>query len=82
MKTKNTYVTSHAEPSTYSTAMLMGLGVQHHGKGIVQTRQGPAPMWGERHVYGGTVPQATIDRRRAKNRVAKKSRRVNRLRAR
>lgn len=30
------------------------------------------------HVYGGTVPQATIDKRRAKNRAARKARRLNR----
>lgn len=30
------------------------------------------------HVYGGTVPQATIDKRRAKNRAARKARRLHR----
>jgi len=80
MKTRNTFASQ--QPSTFSTAVLMGLGDQYHGKGIVQSRQGPTPMWGERHVYAGTVPQETIDRRRAKNRVARKSRRVNRLRSR
>ncbi len=31
-----------------------------------------------KHVYGGTVPWATKQSRRAKNRVARKSRRANR----
>lgn len=31
-----------------------------------------------KHVYGGTVPRATVVARRRKNRVARKSRRVNR----
>lgn len=29
-------------------------------------------------VYGGTVPKATVAKRRAKNKVARRSRRVNR----
>lgn len=33
-----------------------------------------------KHVYGGTVPQATIDKRRAANRRAGKQRQVNRKR--
>lgn len=82
MKTKNTYVVSHIEPSSYNTAVLMGLGARYHGRGIVQTRQGPALMWGERHVYGGTVAPEVVARRRAANRVARKSRRINRLRSR
>jgi hypothetical protein len=31
-----------------------------------------------KHVYGGTVPAATRDRRRAANKVARRSRRLNR----
>lgn len=31
-----------------------------------------------RHVYGGTVPAAVVDRRRKANRAARASRRVNR----
>lgn len=31
-----------------------------------------------RHVYGGTVPPEVVARRRARNRVARKSRRINR----
>lgn len=31
-----------------------------------------------RHIYGGTVPEAEIARRRAAIKVARKSRRVNR----
>lgn len=33
-----------------------------------------------RHVYGGTVPWETKQNRRAKNRAARKSRRINRNR--
>ncbi len=33
-----------------------------------------------KHIYAGTVPAATIQKRRAANRVARKSRRVNRIR--
>ena len=36
----------------------------------------------EKHVYGGTVPDDVIARRRAANRVARASRRVNRRRGR
>lgn len=31
-----------------------------------------------KHVYGGTVPAAEVDRRRAKNRAARAARRANR----
>lgn len=31
-----------------------------------------------KHVYAGTVPAATVARRRAKNKAARKSRRINR----
>lgn len=31
-----------------------------------------------KHVYGGTVPPETVTKRRAANRVARKSRKVNR----
>ena len=31
-----------------------------------------------KHVYGGTVPPAVVARRRAANKVARKSRRANR----
>lgn len=31
-----------------------------------------------KHVYGGTVATATVARRRAKNRVARRSRAINR----
>lgn len=31
-----------------------------------------------KHVYAGTVPAAVVERRRAKNRVARSSRRINR----
>lgn len=33
------------------------------------------------HVYAGTVPPETVAKRRAKNRVARVSRRVNRARS-
>jgi hypothetical protein len=32
----------------------------------------------KKHVYAGTVPYATTQRRRVKNRVARASRRINR----
>ncbi len=31
-----------------------------------------------RHMYGGTVPPAEVERRRAKNKAAKRARRMNR----
>lgn len=37
-----------------------------------------ALTWSDRPVYEGTVPYAVKQRRRAKNRVARKSRRINR----
>lgn len=48
------------------------LHVGHNGKHVVSI--------GERagHIYAGTVPYAEVERRRAKNRVARKSRRINR----
>lgn len=32
----------------------------------------------QRHFYEGTVPRATVERRRAKNRAARRARRVHR----
>lgn len=32
------------------------------------------------HIYAGTVPESVVQKRRAKNRVAKKSRKINRAR--
>lgn len=48
------------------------LHVGHYGKRVVSI--------GERagHIYGGTVPYAEVERRRARNRMARKSRRINR----
>jgi hypothetical protein len=31
-----------------------------------------------KHIYAGTVPEATVEKRRAKNKVARKQRRINR----
>lgn len=31
-----------------------------------------------KHIYAGTVPEAEVTRRRAKNKVARRSRRLNR----
>lgn len=31
-----------------------------------------------KHVYGGTVPEGVVARRRAKNKAARRSRRINR----
>lgn len=74
------------EPSTYSTALLRGLGVD----GLYPLKAAYKPgqrkrlflVAQDRHVYGGTVPYEVIQKRRAKNRAARKSRRINRLRAR
>lgn len=85
MKTKNTYAVSHAEPSTFSTAVLQGLGVDRWSIIKIAKTKGQrgkhflVPQ--ERHVYGGTVPFETIQRRRAANRAARKSRRINRMRS-
>lgn len=68
------------EPSAYSVAVLMGLGKLGRAASFVEGRRYRGPIFSEMHVYGGTVPRATIEKRRAKNRVARKSRRVNRLR--
>ena len=49
-----------------------------------QARFGLAVLLGlghcKKHVYGGTVPEETKQQRRAANRVARKSRRINRRR--
>lgn len=37
---------------------------------------------GEKHVYAGTVPEDEVQRRRAKNRAARRARKVNRQRGR
>lgn len=70
------------EPSNYSVAVLTGLGAGR-GNGVWRGRHGKQhAMHTERHVYGGTVLYAEVQRRRKASRVARKSRRVNRLRAR
>lgn len=75
----NQFITSHAEPSTYSKAVLSGLGAdQHH---VVSTRGRLLLAMQERHVYGGTVPFEVVQKRRTKNRAARKARRVTRLRS-
>ncbi|HEU5475677.1 MAG TPA: hypothetical protein VFV67_33980 [Actinophytocola sp.] len=50
------------QQSTYGVSVLFGLGAPGR----------------EKHVYSGTVPAATVRRRRAKNRTARVSRRINR----
>lgn len=50
-----------------------------HKKGMAQALVSRARL-GHLHIYAGTVPAAEIAKRRAKNRVARKQRRVNRLR--
>ncbi len=35
---------------------------------------------GRKHIYAGTVPPAVVAQRRAKNRMARRSRRANRRR--
>ncbi|WP_165350455.1 hypothetical protein [Xylanimonas protaetiae] len=42
-----------------------------YGKTILRALQG-------KHVYGGTVPAATVAKRRAANRAARRSRAINR----
>ncbi|PXY33592.1 hypothetical protein BAY59_10955 [Prauserella coralliicola] len=39
-----------------------------------------AGLQAQEHVYGGTAPEHVIARRRAKNRQARRSRRINRRR--
>jgi hypothetical protein len=53
------------QPSSYSLAILHGLGVKNANGA---------------HVYEGTADPIRVAKRRAKNRVARRSRRVNRLR--
>lgn len=43
----------------------------HFGLAVLGGLQG-------KHVYGGTVPASVKARRRAKNRIARRSRRINR----
>ena len=86
MKTKNTYAVSHVgEPSSFSTATLQGLGVDRWSVIKIAKTKGQRGKYflvpQTKHVYGGTVPFETVQRRRAANRVARKSRRVNRLRS-
>lgn len=63
-------VVSDERPSpqqgAFGLSLLMGLGSRVNNRGTAQ------------HIYGGTVPAATIAKRRASNRVARKSRRANR----
>src|SRR5688500_3121431 len=71
--------------NSYGTAILGGLSVDRwHIVKVEQTKGQRGRFFlvpQEKHVYGGTVPYATVQRRRAANRTARKSRRVNRLRA-
>lgn len=43
-----------------------------------QQQVGNGDRFGHSHIYGGTASPSKVNRRRAKNRVASKSRRVNR----
>lgn len=65
------FVIKSDEPATgtqsaYGLATLLGMGSQVNHRGAAQ------------HVYGGTVPPAEVSRRRAANKVARRSRRANR----
>ena len=40
-----------------------------------------AALQSKAHIYAGTVPPAVVDERRRRNRVARRSRRINRLAA-
>lgn len=57
------------QPSMYSLTMLTALSAP---VGHVRT--------GLRHVYGGTVPPEVVAVRRRRNRIARRSRRINRMR--
>lgn len=57
------------QPSAYSVMILLGLGAK------TGDRAYPG------HVYEGTADPVRVAKRRAKNRVARASRRVNRRRA-
>lgn len=66
----------------YGLDILTGLSVPQfrpvfyrNGKAVPGTVQ---PVF--KHVYGGTVPAATVATRRTRNKAARKSRRINRLR--
>lgn len=48
------------------------LHIGHNGKQVVAGADRAG------HIYGGTVPYAEVERRRARNRTARKSRRINR----
>lgn len=49
-------------PDLFATGLARGILIRLQGK----------------HIYGGTVPAADVEKRRAKNREARKSRRRNR----
>lgn len=67
-------------PSRLKLLILRALQprISHHVGGRPVARQ-DRPI---KHVYQGTVARADVQRRRAKNKAARRSRRVNRLRAR
>lgn len=56
----------NTQPSAYSVAILLGLGAKTSTGG---------------HVYEGTANPHRVAKRRAANRVARTSRRINRRRA-
>lgn len=58
-------LTTGTQPSAYSIAILFGIGAKNATGG---------------HVYEGTADPNRVAKRRAKNRVARASRRVNRRR--
>jgi hypothetical protein len=74
------------DPSSYSTSILQGLSVDRWYIVKVHSTKGQRGRFflvpQDKHVYGGTVSYETVQQRRAANRVARKSRRINRLRAR
>lgn len=47
-------------------------------RNMIPKSNGPRTGLSIMNTYAGTVPQKTVDQRRAKNRVARKSRRANR----
>lgn len=70
------------EPSSYALMILLGLQHKTSPVRFSYARNQTVLADHAPHMYEGTVPAATVAARRAANRRARKSRRVNRERAR
>lgn len=86
---KNTALTpevAERQAAIYEQAVSNGKTSEHnrrqatHMVASLNHRQqvGSGDRFGHSHIYGGTANPAKVNRRRAKNRVAGKSRRINR----